>query len=80
MKTAREMFEELGYELSVNENCLIEYRKKNDKWWTACITFSKYQKYYISFLDNDKKQAPLLLLANEHLAIHQQMKELGWIK
>lgn len=68
MKTAKEMFEELGYKQTKERNNIKYY--KNGK----CMTF----------MDGfDNKQTvwgtPQILEIQEHQAIHQQMKELNWI-
>lgn len=80
-KTAREMFKELGYEC--------------DDSYDDCIYFTKYfQETKVNFqicFDLKIKQCELnadcdckgLILSfdeKEHKAIHQQMKELGWLE
>ena len=80
-KTAREMFKELGYEC--------------DDSYDDCIYFTKYfQGTKVNFqicFDLKIKQCELnadcdckgLILSfdeKEHKAIHQQMKELGWLE
>lgn len=80
-KTAREMFKELGYEC--------------DDTYDDCIYFTKYfQETKVNFqicFDLKIKQCELnadcdckgLILSfdeKEHKAIHQQMKELGWLE
>lgn len=70
MKTAREMFEELGYKHSETETKIIYNHKKE----YICIEFDK----------NDKKWnagiAIYMLNGDEFKAIYQQIKELGWIE
>lgn len=71
MKTAKEMFEELGYEQVDNSDSLIRYRKGFDD----DILFYRYSKMYF------RKDfcGGFGITVDEHKAIHQQMKELGWL-
>jgi hypothetical protein len=63
---ALEMFEKLEYKCNKSEHNII-YAKSNYD-----ITFSlPYKEYYT----NDGTS----ITVEEHLAIHQQMKELGWL-
>ena len=86
-KTAKEMFEELGYKIAVNDEDVIiyhHYGKGND---TREIFFRLKHTYtynenigYGAKLSYDSGSSyPLTITINEHLAIHQQLKELGWL-
>ena len=67
---AKEMFEELGYEFLPRTGYLLRYKSK-DYFLTFWIEEKKYIKndYNCEYAINIK----------EHQAIHQQMKELGWL-
>lgn len=68
MKTAKEMFEELGYKL--NQQTVFE------DW----IIYGILLKGNIIFDTTFKNVECTASITPElHLAIHQQMKELGWI-
>lgn len=72
--SAKEMFEELGYEV-YKGFCYIEYTKKE--------SINRYQcdSYQIRFYENDKKISIYQNLSLSELkAITQQCKELGWIE
>ena len=73
MKTAKEMFEELGYELAIVEN-------KNDKYklsYEHNDNFEKDIEFYIK--DKNIYIEIYLLSLGEIKAIFQQCKELGWL-
>lgn len=78
-KTAKEMFEAFGFRQNGQDD---EIYSKNNICYingNAKIEFNKKEKSYIAW------EYKKILLAYEisldiHLAIHQQMKELGWIK
>lgn len=74
MKTAREMFEELGYKKleRLDFNHHIGYEKGRNYIWFHIPT-----KTYIS---NDSYNYKRDITLEEHKAIHQQLKELGWIE
>ena len=81
IKTAKEMFEELGYSYEYEYDDLIECKKYFTKTKvTMVIQFDIEYKEYIIKLKN----APMTISASidleEHKAIQQQMKELGWIE
>jgi hypothetical protein len=84
---AQEMFEKLGY--------VVEHRKKigyaNDEYviyhknidYAQAFVFSKVNKTFwtCSYADIDKVSGEIYgVFPEEHSAIHQQMKELGWIE
>lgn len=75
MKKAKDMFEEIGYERilidNYNDSKAIEYTDG----YTSFLFVVDKEAYYAS-CDNDV----VWIEMEEHQAIHQQMKELGWIK
>lgn len=78
MKTAKEMFEELGYVQHTTREYEIIYNMDN-------LTYIDDYRY-ISFYKNKKKiefgtneNDCFLLTTQELKAINQQCKELGWI-
>lgn len=72
MKTAKEMFEELGYEV-YKGFCYIEYTKKEP------INRYQCESYQIRFYENDKKVSAYQNLTIAELkAINKQVEELGW--
>lgn len=91
MKTAKEMFEELGYTY-VEHDYNFEYRKhtKNDKYETK---FEEIEVIYFLVTEyrficentriikeySYKKDEGKEVTVEEYKAITQQMKELGWL-
>lgn len=71
MKTAKEMFEALGYECRKSENA-IQYLSECGKEITFIFELHRFykQRNFIS----------LNIDIDEFKAIHQQMKELGWLE
>lgn len=74
--TAQEMFEELGYEI---------YYTLEDVAWNAPMEYIHHDGLIIGFDLDDRVYyySEHLLIDTSielHKAIHQQMKELGWIK
>jgi hypothetical protein len=65
--TAKEMFEKLQYECKVSDN-FITYEKK-----AGWISFNLEEKHH----GHEDRQG---ISVEEHMAIHKQMKELGWIE
>jgi hypothetical protein len=94
MKTAKEMFEELGY-VYTNDDGFTDYLKKKydeevKEWNFKEISFDRWSRKIsvYSFRKNDDctefihkgTQMKIVFLDEFELkAIHQQMKELGWI-
>lgn len=71
--TAQEMFEELGYKKSYDKSVIIDFEKGHKR-----IRF--YKKLQSIQVDVDYiENANDLDVIEEHKAIHQQMKELGWL-
>lgn len=75
--TAKEMFEALGYYLYSNDS-LISYRKCSGEL-EEIITFWLNTKEYSSVFFNREEIDIRNITALEHKAIHQQLRELGWL-
>jgi hypothetical protein len=81
MMTAREMFEELGYEETLNNKYTLSYTAKffvSDK---HRIEFYKNAKEFICHYYSDspfEPAKPFNVSLKELQAINQQVKELGW--
>lgn len=65
MKTAKEMFEELGYKQIKHLGCVIAYYK----YVGNIVYFYEWEDVYV----NNSYSFKL------HSAIHQQLIELGWL-
>lgn len=79
MKTAKEMFEELGWACFENffaddSQSLLVYMKKN----TSICFGLKYKTYY-AYTSFQGNKFPYHINQKTHKAIHQQMKELKWL-
>ncbi len=94
--TAKEMFEELGYKLEESDNIeyvqdtveffTIRNGKKVDgsynrtiKIYTDIKTYIVFDECYYPEEGNIEKDI-VEITSEEHKAIHQQMKELGWLE
>lgn len=76
MKTAKEMFEELGFKIEEIHPYYISYRKYYDDCYWEEIWFARNDKtYYIE----DNVGSIMYVDIKTYMAITQQMKELGWI-
>lgn len=77
--TAREMFEELGYSLKVDNNNLIEYSKEE----CGHIAFDfdiETKRFYSRYSFSSSIQStPHSITLDEFEAVQKQMEELGWI-
>lgn len=71
--TAREMFEELGFEQVANNYDEIVYISKASP--TVTITFDRCYRSYIV----DCNDLTTFVIPREHLAITLQLEELGWL-
>lgn len=71
---AKEMFEKLGYEQTVNHEKYIEYTKEGEGYCGGNIVVSIYD-FCFNFLDGDENDIP----KEELKAIYQQYKEMGWL-
>ena len=75
MSGAKETFEKLGYRLdSKNKNVSRLIYTKDDE---NIIDFRLKEKSYSKFGANTLPPDDITI--EEHIAIHQQMKELGWL-
>lgn len=77
-KTAKEMFEELGYELNEEHDNLrqICYEKQNDRFEVDLI-IDIDQKY---ILKEEKLDISIPIYYEEWKAINKQIEEFGWNK
>ena len=84
-KTAKEMFEELGYELTINLDYKIIYEKQDIELnhIKYQIEFSDFHKGVIKHLLNSSHPSINIfeqtINGKEIKAINQQMLELGWL-
>ena len=77
--TAKKLFETLGYVQTMNSEYFIEYVADNGGNDYVYIRFDFYSKgYEVGYFDGYISTA-MITSINEHKAITQQMKELGWI-
>lgn len=86
MKTAREMFEELGYERFEEEE-KITYEKEEDNRLIMCIVFDLDDKVFTANLYWSSKdyetrfpQENTTITMQELQAINQMCRELGWFE
>lgn len=79
-RTAKEMFEELGYGIEEGSSC-IEVQLADEPPDTDVIIFDLLKKTYEHSRDGWCEEMSSAETSIElHKAIHQQMLELGWIK
>ena len=71
---AKEMFEALGYEFVYENELGLKYTQRDRPYKRA--EFYKEEKTY-QFIISGTDQ---LVDTRTHLAIHQQMRELGWLE
>lgn len=74
-KTAKQIFEELGYK-KCEYGSEVQFRKTISLTYTRVIKFDLLRKIYLS-TNNDLTSVGVRM--EEHKAITQQMKELGWL-
>lgn len=81
-KSAREMFEELGYELLIfDENLVVTYKKKQCISDIDYIQFNVGEQLIECFTTSDSPFIPakqLSVSVKELKAINKQVEELGW--
>lgn len=79
-KTAKEMFEELGYDLKKNSQWFLSYEKETTYDGIDVITFiykdKRIQNYNIFPVDRRLTTKDITL--GELQAINKQVEELGW--
>ena len=81
MKTAKEMFEKLGYKevkQAKNTQHLIEYSKTNKYKETRIITFHTLPKAVSKDLKVNETYEGCCIFVDELQAINKQVEELGW--
>lgn len=85
---AKEMFYKLNFKCDKKNNYCIQYSKEFEEEFyiiKVLIIFTKKNDvcdfgYTINaFYKSDKHHYDYTVKPKEHLAVHQQMKELGWI-
>lgn len=80
MKSAKDMFEELGFEQTENDDIFIEYQR-DDGDQHAEITFSLQDKNFRAIYGRyEFGMTNYYVTSDELKAINQQVKELGWIE
>ena len=81
MKTAREMFEQLGYELEENDYPWLTTYIKRTRFFELKIVFNHIERtIYLHNTYKDIKEHTRFECSIELLeVIHSQMKELGWL-
>jgi hypothetical protein len=80
--TAREMFKALGYEyINQEDDDYFQYVKRYIMDSDHILHFGKWDKVYqsIGFIRLTKNHFPHNVEVEIHKAIHQQLKELGWL-
>lgn len=81
--TAKEMFEELGYKQTRNDNVFIEYQDDShgDGDYKYISFIHMWKDYKVGYYDGwgTKREKPTKVSIKEHEAITMQMKELGWL-
>ncbi len=75
VKSAREMFEELGYELKNNDKNEWYYQRGTEFYNTSIISFDEEDKT-IHVHDGGCGNVPIYV--EELKAINKQVEELGW--
>ncbi len=81
--TAKEMFEKLGYDKGIDfPKTIINYEKFDNKGYGKYISFDHLTEDYICGEIMPKIPMPSIVRISkeEHQAITQQMKELGWLE
>lgn len=75
--TAQEMFEKLGYQKDKKEEIVITYKYG----WKSISFFKQLQTIRIDldFVEDEEDIKYINCSENELKAIHQQIKELGWL-
>lgn len=81
---AKEMFEALGYEQTTNSDKAIEYTDdSHGDGDYKYVSFNRmWKEYEVGYFDgyDAKRKEPIDVSIEEHEAITEQMKELGWLK
>lgn len=77
---AREMFEELGYSLKVDNNNLIEYSKEDCGHIAFCFDIETKRFYSRYSFSSSIQSTPHSITLDEFEAVQKQMEELGWVE
>ena len=79
MKTAKEMFEEMGYELFEDDNENLNYRYESGRV-VVYIMFNKIRKDFsnLAYLDGSIAGSTSMKIGTLK-AINKQVEELGWL-
>lgn len=77
---AREMFEELGYSLKVDNNNLIEYSKEDCGHIAFDFDIETKRFYSRYFFSSSIQSTPHSITLDEFEAVQKQMEELGWVE
>ena len=72
--SAKEMFEELGYELYIESDNEICYMEKKNKWYISFYLDDKV----VQCSENDFYTTSIGISVKELQAINKQVEELGW--
>lgn len=78
--TARQMFENLGYSLKVDNNNLIEYSKEDFGHIAFCFDIETKRFYSWYSFSSSIQSTPHSITLDEFEAVQKQMEELGWIE
>jgi len=77
---AQSMFKKLGYEYMFYDS-IIHYFNEFElgEHHKMSVTFDKNSQAYVGLYKFNRKEVGLDITPQIHKAIHQQMKELGWL-
>lgn len=85
MKSARELFEELGYKLDEQEDYLIYWKLAKKQRVNYCYTQNEIQiEFNLTYKTIEKRELfhidedSTIITLRELQAINQQINELGW--
>lgn len=79
-RTAKEMFEKLGYSLKVDNNNLIEYSKEDCGHISFCFDIETKRFYSMYSFSSSIQSTPHSITLDEFEAVQNQMEELGWVE
>ncbi len=79
MKSAREMFEELGYKLKYKNRYEIEYIKPYEDNNYVPKEFACFYRIKINVVWKTISKVGSYISFSEHKAINKQLEELGWL-
>lgn len=76
---AEKMFKKLGYKKKTYQDKVIIYTREKQDYGQTIINFYLNEKDYSHFIDIDDSSDLLYIDMELHKAIHEQLKELGWL-